>query len=284
MADVIDASRRAGDRRFLGAVVRPLQAAGADPREGRERGQGRGALVKINIDENQELAQQLRIQSIPAVYAFFDGRPVDGFVGAVPESQIKEFVERLGGGRRGPCRSRRRSSRPRRRCRTATTAAPAPSIHQVLQHEPDNVEALAGLARATDRARRARRRRARCSSRAAEGASRPRRDRGGARGARACRAGAEGVGQLGELKAKARGRTRTTMRRASTWRRRCSARPARGGDRRAAALVQARPQLERGGGAQAAGQVLRGAGPDRSADPEGAAAAVVDPVLVSGGR
>ena len=52
-------------------------------------------LVKIDIDKNQMLAQQLRIQSIPAVYAFFGGRPVDGFMGAVPESQLKEFVARL---------------------------------------------------------------------------------------------------------------------------------------------------------------------------------------------
>lgn len=52
-------------------------------------------LVKINIDQNQMLAQQLRIQSIPAVYAFFGGRPVDGFMGAVPESQVRQFVDRL---------------------------------------------------------------------------------------------------------------------------------------------------------------------------------------------
>ena len=52
-------------------------------------------LVKIDIDKNQMLAQQLRIQSIPAVYAFFGGRPVDGFMGAVPESQVKQFVDRL---------------------------------------------------------------------------------------------------------------------------------------------------------------------------------------------
>ena len=52
-------------------------------------------LVKIDIDKYQMLAQQLRIQSIPAVYAFFGGRPVDGFMGAVPESQVKQFVDRL---------------------------------------------------------------------------------------------------------------------------------------------------------------------------------------------
>src|SRR3954464_11891329 len=49
-------------------------------------------LVKINIDENPEIAQQMRIQSIPAVFAFKNGRPVDGFVGAQPESQIKAFI------------------------------------------------------------------------------------------------------------------------------------------------------------------------------------------------
>lgn len=58
-------------------------------------------MVKVNIDENQMLASQLRIQSVPTVYAFFQGRPVDGFQGAVPESQVKEFVGKLakmGGG------------------------------------------------------------------------------------------------------------------------------------------------------------------------------------------
>ena len=58
-------------------------------------------MVKLNIDENPEIAQQMRIQSIPAVYAFKDGRPVDGFVGAQPESQVKQFVQRISGGKGG---------------------------------------------------------------------------------------------------------------------------------------------------------------------------------------
>ena len=58
---------------------------------------GKVRLVKINVDENQQLAGQLRIQSIPAVFAFVDGQPVDGFMGALPESQIKQFIDRLGG-------------------------------------------------------------------------------------------------------------------------------------------------------------------------------------------
>jgi putative thioredoxin len=52
-------------------------------------------LVKIDIDQNPQLAQHLRIQSIPTVYAFFQGQPVDGFQGALPESQLKQFVEQL---------------------------------------------------------------------------------------------------------------------------------------------------------------------------------------------
>jgi putative thioredoxin len=56
---------------------------------------GKVKLAKINIDDNPDLAQALRIQSIPTVYAFFQGRPVDAFQGALPESQVKQFVDRL---------------------------------------------------------------------------------------------------------------------------------------------------------------------------------------------
>ncbi len=56
---------------------------------------GKVKLVKINIDENPAIAGQLRVQSIPAVFAFVDGRPVDGFMGALPESQVRQFISRL---------------------------------------------------------------------------------------------------------------------------------------------------------------------------------------------
>jgi putative thioredoxin len=56
---------------------------------------GKIKLVKINIDENQGVASQLRIQSIPAVYAFFQGKPIDGFIGAQTENQIKEFISNI---------------------------------------------------------------------------------------------------------------------------------------------------------------------------------------------
>lgn len=54
-------------------------------------------LVKIDVDKNPAYAGQLRVQSIPAVYAFVDGQPVDGFMGAVPDSQLKAFIEKLAG-------------------------------------------------------------------------------------------------------------------------------------------------------------------------------------------
>tara|TARA_B100001123_G_C15153055_1_gene964284 strand:+ start:193 stop:1119 length:927 start_codon:yes stop_codon:yes gene_type:complete len=56
---------------------------------------GKVKLAKINIDENPQLAQQLRVQSIPTVYAFFNGQPVDGFAGAIPDSEVKSFVSKV---------------------------------------------------------------------------------------------------------------------------------------------------------------------------------------------
>ncbi|SIS63678.1 thioredoxin [Phaeovulum vinaykumarii] len=56
---------------------------------------GKVRMVKVNVDENQAIAAQLRVQSIPTVYAFFQGRPVDAFQGALPPSELKKFVEKL---------------------------------------------------------------------------------------------------------------------------------------------------------------------------------------------
>ena len=58
---------------------------------------GRAVLLKMNIDDSPEVAGQLGIQSIPAVFAFRDGRPVDGFMGALPESQVRQFFDRVAG-------------------------------------------------------------------------------------------------------------------------------------------------------------------------------------------
>jgi putative thioredoxin len=105
-------------------------------------------MVKLNIDENPEIAQQMRIQSIPAVYAFKDGRPVDGFVGALPESQVKQFVQRLGGGK-GPSPVEEAMAMAKEALQTGDHASAGALYSQILQREPTNVEALAGLTRAT---------------------------------------------------------------------------------------------------------------------------------------
>ncbi len=112
----------------------------------------RGAvrLVKVNIDENQELAAQLRIQSIPAVYAFFKGQPVDGFVGAQSESQVKAFVDRLasqGGAEAGPSPVDQALEQAQTALESGQPAAASALFGQVLQHEPDNETATAGLIR-----------------------------------------------------------------------------------------------------------------------------------------
>jgi putative thioredoxin len=105
-------------------------------------------MVKLNIDENPEIAQQMRIQSIPAVYAFKEGRPVDGFVGALPESQVRQFVERLGGGAVGPSPVEQAMAMAKEAAQGGDHASAMGIYTQVLQREPENVEALAGMTRA----------------------------------------------------------------------------------------------------------------------------------------
>jgi putative thioredoxin len=110
-------------------------------------------LVKINIDQNQMLAQQLRIQSIPAVYAFFGGRPVDGFMGAVPESQVKQFVDRLiqmtGGpaGAEGGDELAELLEHAKAAIAQNDFSLASRIYTEILSVEPENLAALAGLAR-----------------------------------------------------------------------------------------------------------------------------------------
>ncbi len=148
--DVIDASRErpvivdfwapwCGPCKQLGPVLEKVVTAA----------KGAVKLVKVDIDQNQALAQQLRIQSIPAVYAFFQGRPVDGFMGALPESQVKQFVERLvqaaGGDATGGLAEVLDHAK---QALAAGDAALAQQIYEeVLQAEPGNPDSIAGLAR-----------------------------------------------------------------------------------------------------------------------------------------
>jgi putative thioredoxin len=105
-------------------------------------------MVKLNIDDNPEVAQQMRIQSIPAVYAFKDGRPVDAFVGAKPESEVKQFVQKLGGPS-GPSPLEEAMAMAKEALQGGDHKTAGNLYAQVVQHDPQNVEALAGLARAT---------------------------------------------------------------------------------------------------------------------------------------
>src|SRR4029077_7541417 len=105
-------------------------------------------MVKLNIDENPQIAQQMRIQSIPAVYAFKDGRPVDGFVGAQPESQVKQFVQRLGGGKGGPSPVEEAMAMAKEALQSGDHKTAGALYAQVLQRDPANPEALAGNIRA----------------------------------------------------------------------------------------------------------------------------------------
>ena len=105
-------------------------------------------MVKVNIDDNPQIAQQMRIQSIPAVYAFKDGRPVDGFVGALPESQVKQFVQRLGGGKGGPSPVEEAMAMAKEALQSGDHKTAGALYAQVLQRDPANLEALAGNLRA----------------------------------------------------------------------------------------------------------------------------------------
>jgi len=95
-ADVLDASREVPVIVDLWAPwCGPCKTLGPALEKATIEARGAVRLAKINVDENQVVARQLRVQSIPAVYAFKDGQPIDGFVGALPESQVKDFVKRL---------------------------------------------------------------------------------------------------------------------------------------------------------------------------------------------
>ncbi len=114
--------------------------------------EARGAvrMIKINVDENQEIAAQLRVQSVPTVYAFFQGRPVDGFVGAQTDSQVKAFVARLAemaGTTAGPSPIDQALEQAQAALQDGQAGAASALYGQVLQQEPDNVTAIAGMIR-----------------------------------------------------------------------------------------------------------------------------------------
>jgi putative thioredoxin len=103
-------------------------------------------LVKIDVDKNPGYAGQLRVQSIPTVYAFVNGQPVDGFQGALPESQVKQFIDRLAG---PPPASEIDEvlSLAKESVDLGDLGGAAQAYAQALQMDPTNVKAIGGLAR-----------------------------------------------------------------------------------------------------------------------------------------
>lgn len=148
VADVVEASRQqpvivdfwapwCGPCKQLGPALEKVV---------REAG-GKVRLVKINVDENQQLAAQMRVQSIPAVFAFVDGQPVDGFMGALPESQLKQFIGRLSGKGGMAEEIEAAMTAARQALAQKDYQAAAQIFAQVAQADREHAGALAGLAR-----------------------------------------------------------------------------------------------------------------------------------------
>ena len=148
MADVLEASRAVPvivD--FWAPWCGPCKQLGPALEKAVRQANGKVRLVKINVDENQQLAAQMRVQSIPAVFAFVNGQAVDGFMGALPESQIKQFIARLGGEGGMAEEIEAAMSEAREAFAKKDYQAAAQIFAQVLEADGENAAALAGLAR-----------------------------------------------------------------------------------------------------------------------------------------
>src|ERR1017187_2815383 len=149
MADVIEASQQVPvivD--FWAPWCGPCKQLGPALERLVNEAKGAVRLVKVNIDENPEIAQQLRVQSIPTVYAFKNGQPVDGFMGAVPDSQLNQFVQGLigpGGEAATAVEDALVLAADALAKHDLTTAAQI--FGHILQEDPGHPRAVAGLAR-----------------------------------------------------------------------------------------------------------------------------------------
>lgn len=148
MADVIDASREVPvivD--FWATWCGPCKQLGPALEAAVTAAKGKVRLVKIDVDRNQMIASQMRVQSIPTVYAFWQGQPVDGFQGALPASQIKAFIDKLTGlaGDGGLADA---LAAAEEMLAEGAAADAAETFAAILEEEPGNAAAYAGLVRA----------------------------------------------------------------------------------------------------------------------------------------
>ncbi|MEM7270589.1 MAG: tetratricopeptide repeat protein [Pseudomonadota bacterium] len=152
MADVIEASKEAAvivD--FQAEWCGPCKTLGPALEAAVTQAGGTVKLVKIDIDKNPQFAAQLRVQSIPAVFAFVNGQPVDGFMGNIAPSEINEFVSRVaaqgGGGEAGAALDEALDMADQMLAEGALADA-AQTFGAILGEDPANARAVAGLAKA----------------------------------------------------------------------------------------------------------------------------------------
>ncbi len=117
---------------------------------------GKVALARVNVDQNQTLAAQLRVQSLPMVYAFIDGQPVDGFAGALPDTEVRAFVDRIAQQSVGAVQQAISETLDAADAALADDAKKAADLYtSVLERDGANARAIAGLGKALLKAGRA---------------------------------------------------------------------------------------------------------------------------------
>jgi putative thioredoxin len=149
MADVIEASAETPvivD--FWAPWCGPCKTLGPALEKAVIEAKGKVRMVKIDVDRNQMLATQMRIQSIPAVYAFLGGQPVDGFMGAQSPAQIKAFVDRVVGMAGGDAGLEEALTMAEQMLAEGAAADAAQTFAAILAEDEGNPAAISGLARA----------------------------------------------------------------------------------------------------------------------------------------